>query len=150
MKVTATLFFILLIFAASLNLANAADEVIGSVKNVEGNAFINRDGENIAATKGHKLYQNDILLTEDGSSMGVILRDDTLISLGANTEIAINEFRFAPAQQDLSIITRMARGIITYVSGQIAKLSPESARFETPVASIGVRGTKFLVKIDDN
>jgi len=80
--------------------------------------------------------------------MGVILRDDTLISLGPNTKIAIDEFKFAPAKGELSILTRMTRGIITYISGQITKLSPESARFETPTSTIGVRGTKFLVKVD--
>jgi len=148
MKFTLTLFAILLSALLSTTPAFADKTVIGSVKNTQGSAYVVRDGSNITATKGLKLFQNDILLTEGGSSMGVVLRDDTLISLGSNTKIAIDEFKFAPAKGELSILTRMARGIVTYISGQITKLSPESVRFETPTSTIGVRGTKFLVKVD--
>ena len=149
MKSTTALFIaILLATAFSLSPAFADNEVIGSIKNSQGDAYVVRHGSKIAATKGLRLFQNDTLLTESGGNMGIILRDDTLISLGSNTEIAIEEFKFAPAKGELSILTRMARGIITYISGQISKLSPESARFETPASSIGIRGTKFLVKVD--
>jgi len=148
MKSIRALFTILLITTFPLSPAFADDAVIGSIKNIEGNAYIIRDGNHITATKGLRLFQNDTLLTKDGSSMGVILRDDTLISLGPNTSIAIDEFKFTPAKGELSILTRMTRGIITYISGQITKLSPESARFETPSSTIGIRGTRFLVKVD--
>ena len=36
---------------------------------------------------------------------------------------------------------------MAYLSGRIAKLAPEKARFDTPVASIGIRGTRFAVKV---
>lgn len=148
MKSTTALFIATLLTTVfSVNPA-FADDVIGSIKNSQGNAYVIRHDNKIAATKGLRLFQNDTLLTEDESSMGVILRDDTLISLGSNTKIAIDEFKFAPAKGELSILIRMTRGIITYVSGQISRLSPESARFETPASSIGIRGTKFLVKVD--
>jgi hypothetical protein len=148
MKLISTLCTILLTVLLFIPPVFADQVVIGSIKNAQGDTFVVRDGSNIAATKGLKLFQNDILLTEDASSMGIVLRDDTLISLGSNTEIAINEFKFAPAKGELFILTRMVRGIVTYISGQITKLSPESARFETPTSTIGVRGTKFLVKVD--
>jgi hypothetical protein len=37
---------------------------------------------------------------------------------------------------------------VAYLSGIIAKLSPESVRFETPVGNVGIRGTKFAIKVD--
>ena len=145
---TALLIAILLSATFSLSSAYADEKIIGSIKNSQGDAYIIRDGNKITATKGLRLFQNDTLLTEGEGSMGIILRDDTLISLGSNTKIAIEEFKFAPAKGELSILTRMTQGIITYISGKISKLSPESARFETPASSIGIRGTKFLVKVD--
>ena len=48
----------------------------------------------------------------------------------------------------MSIITRLLKGTSAYLSGIIGKLSPESVRFETPVASIGIRGTKFAVSVE--
>jgi hypothetical protein len=44
----------------------------------------------------------------------------------------------------------MVQGTAVYISGIIAKLSPQSVRFETPNATIGIRGTRFLVKVDEN
>jgi hypothetical protein len=43
----------------------------------------------------------------------------------------------------------LSRGTLSYLSGLIGKLAPESARFETPVASIGIRGTRFAMKVDE-
>jgi len=42
----------------------------------------------------------------------------------------------------------MARGVMAFVSGSIAKLSPDAVRIETPVAILGVRGTQFLAKVE--
>jgi len=150
MKTTKTAYVVLIMLLFTTGLATADERVIGSVKNIQGEAHITRDGNDIVAVKGEKLYQGDILQTANEGSLGVILRDDTLISLGPDTQISIDEFEFIPAQNKFSILTKMVKGIITYVSGKIAKLSPESARFETPVATVGVRGTKFLVKIDES
>jgi len=150
MKTTKSICAVIIMLIFSFEPVNADNNVVGSIKNVHGGAHIIRDGSDIAAKKGQKLYQSDVLQTDAGGSMGLILRDDTLISLGPNTQISIDEFKFIPAQNEFSILTKMFKGIVTYVSGKIAKLSPESARFETPVATVGVRGTKFLVKIDES
>jgi hypothetical protein len=48
------------------------------------------------------------------------------------------------------MITRMLRGTASYISGIIGRQSPESVRFQTPDATIGIRGTQFLVKVADN
>jgi hypothetical protein len=44
----------------------------------------------------------------------------------------------------------MLKGTVAYLSGLISKLSPDSAHLETPTASIGIRGTKFVVKVEEN
>jgi len=64
--------------------------------------------------------------------------------------LVIDEFVFAPHQGEFSLVIKMLKGTAAYLSGLISKLSPESARFETPSASIGIRGTKFAVKVEEN
>jgi hypothetical protein len=81
--------------------------------------------------------------------LGVIFEDDTSLSIGPQSEIIISEFLFSPAEGKLSIVTRLLKGSAIYLTGLIGKLSPESVRFETPVANIGIRGTKFAVKIEE-
>jgi len=132
-----------------VTLAAASDGPIGSIKTTKGTASIVRQEKVILAKIGERIFEGDILRTGADGSLGVIFKDDTLLSLGPNSELAIDEFLFAPAQGKLSFVTRMLRGTAAYLSGIIAKLSPESVRFETPVGSVGIRGTKFVVKIDE-
>lgn len=124
-----------------------AETVIGSVKLCSGAAVVLRGEEVLPAQPGLQLAARDILRTGDDGTLGVILRDDTRISLGPGSEVVLDEFFFAPAEGRLSLVVRMVRGIVQFISGEISRLAPERVKFETPVGVVGVRGTRFLVKI---
>ncbi len=129
--------------------SNASDGPAGSIKTTKGTASIIRQNQVIPAQIGDKIFMGDSLKTGPDGSLGMIFKDDTLLSIGPQSEIIISEFIFSPAEGKLSIVTRLLKGTAAYLTGIIAKLSPESVRFETPVANIGIRGTKFAVKIED-
>lgn len=122
---------------------------VGIVKNAQPEAFIVRNDLSEEAAVGKKIAMGDLLKTGPYGSMGLILKDDTVISMGPNTEIHIQTFFFEPAKGDLSFFARMIRGTLSFISGQIAKLAPGSVHLETPVATIGHRGTHFLVQIEN-
>jgi hypothetical protein len=128
---------------------HAADErrVIGLVKMAAGEADIVRDNRRMAAQPGTQLFQGDVLTTGTSGSLAVILRDDTRLSLGASTETRLEQFVFEPAEQRLGMVVRVARGIIGYLSGRMAKLAPGAVRLETPTATLGVRGTYLVARI---
>jgi len=128
---------------------NALDTPVASIKTVHGTNTIIRDTLPVEANKGSKVYRGDILKTGSDGGLAIVFRDDTLLSLGPDSEIAITEFLFSPAEGKLSFLTRIVRGTAACVTGIIGKLSPESVRFETPVANIGIRGTKFAVMVDN-
>lgn len=137
-------------FPLSPALASAeVPETIGIVRNSSGAATIQRGGEVIPAAAGTRLFPGDALVTGPDGSMGVILRDNSLLSLGPGSDLVIRDFRFSPADGEIGLLARLRRGTMAYLSGLIAKLSPGSARFETPVASIGIRGTRFAVRVDE-
>jgi len=129
-------------------IVNASAAPVGNVKTLKGEASIIRNGSAVEAKAGADLFQNDSLKTGADGSMSVVFIDDTLISVGPNSELAINEFHFSPADGKMSFVARLLKGTSAYVSGIIGKLSPQSVRFETPVANIGIRGTKFAVKLE--
>ena len=131
-------------------IAIAADGPVGSVKTMKGAASVMRLNVGMSAKIGDRIFKGDVLLTGTDGSLGVTFKDNSLLSLGPNSEIVIDEFLFAPAKGKLSIVTRMLKGTMAYLSGVVGKMSPESVRFVTPVASVGIRGTKLLVKIDES
>src|SRR3989304_2723398 len=55
-----------------------------------------------------------------------------------------------PAGDTLGLLVRLSKGTMASLSGLIGKLAPEKARFETPVATIGIRGTHFAVMAGDS
>jgi hypothetical protein len=130
--------------------AIASENPVAIIKASAGSGNIIRDGSTLEAKRGAELFQHDSLKTGADGSISIVFKDDTLISVGPNSELAINEFLYSPAEGKLSFITRLLKGTSAYVSGIIGKLSPQSVRFETPVANIGIRGTKFAVKLEDN
>ncbi len=117
------------------------------VRSSSGTALVTRGGRSFPASAGTKVRAGDTLVTGHASSLGVILRDDSTLSLGEDTTLVLRDFDFSPAEAKLGILVRISRGTMAYLSGLIGRLAPEAARFETPVATIGIRGTRFAVKV---
>jgi hypothetical protein len=119
-----------------------AESIAGSV-----GAFVHRGEKTIPATAGMHLQVNDILQTSADGSLGALLQDGTGIGLGPNSELKIDSFIYEPADGKLGLILRLARGVMAYFSGRIAKLAPGAVTVETPVGVMGLRGTHLAVSL---
>jgi hypothetical protein len=120
----------------------------GRVKTAIGSASILRAGQTTPADVGAVVYESDVLRTGADGRLAVMLKDETRLSLGPGSEVALQQFAYAPSDDRLSLVLRMARGMLSYVSGRIATLMPEAVRLETPHAVIGVRGTHALIQVE--
>lgn len=134
-----------LILTSSACLAD--DAVIGYVKTVQGAAQVVTAGDTVKAEPGTPVKQSSVLKTGQQASLGVMLKDNTRLSIGPDTEMAVDEFLFDPAQDTLKLIVNLTRGTLNYVSGLIAKLKPDAVSIKTPTGNIGVRGTHFVAKV---
>jgi len=143
-----TLFAALLLAAVSAPTWGHADAdgTIGVVRNSAGSASVTRGGNILPAMTGTMLHVGDTLGTGSNGSLGVILRDNSSLSLGPSSSLILRDFLFSPSERKFSLLVRLSRGTMAYLSGLIGKLAPEKARFETPMATIGIRGTHFAVK----
>ncbi|MDH3443292.1 MAG: hypothetical protein OEN50_05155 [Deltaproteobacteria bacterium] len=88
---------VVLIPSLLVAIASAASS-IGLVKVAEGPATVQRGGATLPAQAGLALQEGDVLRTGADARMGVVLRDDTRLSLGPESEIQITRFVFAPAE----------------------------------------------------
>lgn len=140
---------LLLCFLAFMVAAPVSASEVGSVKNFEGRAWIIRGEEQIPAKAGASLMVNDALKTDADGAMGIILRDDTIISMGPSSQMVLAEFVFQPEEKRFGMLTRFLKGTFTYISGVMTKLDPESVKVETPVGMVAIRGTHFLLKVED-
>jgi hypothetical protein len=122
--------------------------VVGTVVSVEGVAAVQRAGVSTPAREGLPVAEADVLLTGADGRLAVILQDDTRLTLGPGSELRVDRFVYEPVQGRLALVIRMARGVVAYASGKIARLAPDAVRFETPVAAVGIRGTRFAARVE--
>lgn len=128
--------------------ARGAESIAGSVKTTRGGAVVRRGAQIIPARAGMHLLVNDVLETSADGRLGAILQDGTGVGLGPNTELKIDSFVYEPADGKFGLLLRLARGVMAYFSGGIARLAPGSVTVETPVGVIGMRGTRMAVTIE--
>ena len=131
--------------AALLAAGAVGAQTAGYVKTVSGQASIVSGGRTVPATPGAALAAGDTLRTGADGSLGVTLRDNTMLSFGPSTSFTLEDYLFAPAKGELKLGGRIATGSLQFVSGAISKLKPEAVEIKTPSGTIGVRGTRFAV-----
>ncbi|MBT5243662.1 MAG: hypothetical protein HOL66_05420 [Rhodospirillaceae bacterium] len=123
-------------------LAQAA-ESIGRVEATDGLVeAIRIDGSKVSLAKGDDIFQGDTLVTAKGAAIGITFSDDTTFSLGEEGRMVIDEMVYDPGTQEGQFSANLVQGVFSFVSGQIAKTSPDGMTVTTPVATIGIRGTK--------
>ena len=141
------------VLAASLSLpafaAEQADPGVpaGRVKTSRGEAVIERAGQKLPAAVGVQVFEKDKLRTGADGALGVTLQDNTLLSAGPNSLIALERFNFDNTTHDGKLSVGVRKGTLSVATGKIAKRAPESVDFHTPTAVLGVRGTEFVVEV---
>jgi len=124
-----------------------AAEQAGMIKVSKGAVSIERDGQHMAAAVGTPVMVADRLRTGDDGSVGLTLRDNTLLSAGPNSLLVVDKFAYDNAAQDGKMALTIRKGTLSVASGKIAKRTPESVDFHTPTSILGVRGTEFVIEV---
>jgi hypothetical protein len=132
--------------ALLLPAAQAADEV-GQIKVARGQVSVDRGGRALPAQVGMELLAADVVKTGADGSAGITMRDDSRLSIGPNSVLALERFDFDPTTHQGRFDSRLDRGTLAAVSGRLARQSPDAMTVRTPSAVLGVRGTEFVVAV---
>jgi hypothetical protein len=127
--------------------ANAQAMRIAQIKTVSGATTIVRGAERGAARVGDPLFESDVIETGPDGSIGITFIDNTVFSTGPNTQVALEQFAFDSSNFRGHMLADMRRGTLTVVSGDITRSSPGALKIKTPNGVLGVRGTRFAVKV---
>jgi len=122
---------------------------IGSVVDLTGTAVIKRGKNTITIAKGTVIATNDRVETKNGV-VNIKFKDNTTVKVTENSALVIDDFVYDPknaAGGKLGL--KAAAGTVRYVSGNIAHNNPNSVKINTPTAAIAVRGTDFVMSVDE-
>ncbi len=122
--------------AAALTQIGAAAGVRGTPKAISEGASVGRVVES-----GKPIFLNDHVTTDDKSKMQVMLKDETVFTLGPNADMVLDEFVYDPATQAGKVTATVTKGVFRFVTGKIAGNQPSNMKVKLPVGTIGIRGT---------
>ncbi len=139
------LFLVLSLGAVSQ--VNAAPAPVGRIALSVGDARRIDGGGRVEPLRlGTVISEGDRIITGGDAVAIIVFVDEGRISVRADSELLVKQYKVDPSGADTHLDFELVRGGIRQISGQAAKLRPERYRLNTPIASIGVRGTDFLVK----
>lgn len=120
---------------------------VGQVKVAKGTVHVERDGQRLPVTVGMPIRESDTLITGADGSVGVTFADNSLLSAGPNSTLAIDKYAFDSSTHAGQFDASLKKGTLAVVSGKMVRQSPDAMRIKTPASILGVRGTEFVVKI---
>ena len=123
----------------------ANDGHVATLKGVSGDVSVARKDATLEAGSGTKLFVSDRIVSGTDSSAGIVFKDGTVLTVGPSADVQVRDYTFEPKREKYDFFVYLARGAAIYTSGLIGKLSPEAVKVATPIATIGVRGTRFIV-----
>jgi hypothetical protein len=128
-------------------MAAQAAEPIGQIKQVNGDVMLESATGQRPATLGADVFEADTLVTGADGTAGITFMDDSRFSAGPNSRVALEEFAYDPTTQTGQFDSRVERGTLAVTSGRLAKSSPDAMKVKLRGRILGVRGTKFLVRV---
>src|SRR4029077_13176982 len=121
-------------------------QVIGHVTKLQGSATAIRNGVSIILNMGDNVEKGDVVQSGSNSTLGVTFIDGTVFGLSSNARMVLNEMVYDPNGSNNSSLLSLVAGTITFVAGETAKHG--DMKVDTPVATMGIRGTAVLCEID--
>ena len=122
---------------------------IGVIKVSRGFVQVEREGKSVPASVGMAMRASDTLRTGPDGAAGVTFTDNSLISVGPNTVFSIDKYRFDSTTHAGEFEGSLRKGKLAAVSGKMVRQTPESMKIRTPSSVMAVRGTEFVVAVDD-
>ncbi len=139
------------LIAQNTNTASDLGEPVGTVQDLAGKATVQHaNGISEPIKAGQPIYADDVIQTGPGGTVGVIFSDNTVLSIGTNSRMVVDEFAYDPSNNDGNMGVSFLKGAFSFVSGKIAKNDYNDVVLKVPFGAIGIRGTEFVVDIDTN
>jgi len=138
-------------FALVVALPALASEQAGVSAAVRGQVALNR----LQVAVGRQVISGEPILLQDAirsgtrSGMQILLLDETVFTIGPESELVIDEFVYDPSTNAGKLGARVTKGVFRFISGKIAHENPEDMELKLPSGTLGVRGTMVAGRVDE-
>ena len=135
--------FLLIFLLINANAVNAStSEFIGVIGAAIGE-IKNQNNEKLE--NGSKIFYGDTIISDSQSNAQILFLDQTVLTLGSDTELTIDEFIYDPNSHEGSFVSNVKSGTVKFITGQISNKNPDNLEVKIPSGTLGARGTEFVV-----
>ena len=127
--------------------ASTADEPIGNVATLTGNATVTRNNASTPLKVQDDIFLNDVLQTSVNSTLGITFNDATTFNLTANAKITVDNYVYEDGGKQNAALFDIAKGTVAFVAASVAHTG--DMKISTPTATLGIRGTTGLVEVPE-
>jgi FecR protein len=139
-------FFVFVVIASSATLprASRAEAPIGQAVKAIDLVSASRNADKRQLVRDDPVFRNELVQTGDESYAGLAFNDGTTLSVGPNAEVLLDEFAYDDNNKSGQMVMTLSKGAVRFVTGSMTK---SGYRIRTPTATLGIRGTIFIVLV---
>jgi hypothetical protein len=142
--------WVLLLVAAMLHFGSVNAEPVGKVVSLSDPSQLlakKADGKIKVLNQNSVVETGDVLESQTNTYAKIKFNDNSEITLAPNTQFKIDQYSYNKdkPQEDRSVYT-LIKGTLRSITGSLGKRSTERYQLNTPAATIGIRGTKYLAR----
>lgn len=124
----------------------AAAKKVGLVQTVSGSVIaVDKSKVSRKLLVGNPVFLGDKVITGEDGLVRLKMIDDAILDLRCFSIMVIEDYAINPDNR--RSILNLLQGSLRKVTGKIGKMSEDVYELKTPVASVGVRGTEYALRV---
>lgn len=117
----------------------------------KGSYFLESAGKSREPSPAHSVFAGDTVVTRDSSVIRLQFVDGAVFSVGSNSRFRIDDYAYNEEPEARTSMTFRSRlslllGAVSGISGEIGSDARDDYRVETPLSTIGLRGTEYTAR----
>ena len=116
-------------------------------------SYTSDDGDDIGriADIGDPIYLNDVIRTGPETKLQVLLKDQTVFTIGPNAELVFDEFVYDPSGEVEPVLSAtVKKGVFKFISGKVSAQKPGAMTLNLPNSTASIRGTTVAGRVAEN
>jgi hypothetical protein len=123
-----------------------ADDAVGAVSKLRGQARAARQGGNVMLAEGTGIMSGDNVVTGPDARLKIQFKDGSIITLGENSKLTIDKAKFDGAKRDIA--ATLLDGVVRCAVAKAAAGS--NFEMSSSLVTSAARGTEWIVSIKDH
>lgn len=122
----------------------------GTFKHVQGDTWVGSATERQRPEPGDGMRVAEPLHTGPDGAASILLKDGTVLTVGPNSTVDLRRFQFDSTTQEGHFALDLIKGSVRVITGLLARMNPDLFKVHTPTSVVGVRGTDFIVEVQES